>query len=43
MSPKDVVEYLVQNEPLTHIAEISRCVDEYTSQLKQDSFTIVSP
>lgn len=42
VSPRDVVKHLVQNEPLTHVAEISRCVDGYTSQLKQDSFTIVS-
>ena len=43
VSPIDVVEYLVQNEPLTHVAEISRRVDEYASQLEQDSFAAVNP
>jgi len=43
VSPEAVVKYLVQNEPLTHVAGILRCVDGYTSELKQESLTMVSP
>lgn len=43
VSPGDVVKYLVQNEPLTQVAEISRCVDKYALELEKDSSTVVSP
>ena len=43
VSPEDVVRYLVQNEPLTHVADISRFIDGYISELRQDSFAMVSP
>lgn len=42
VSPGDVVEYLVQNEPLNHVAEISMRVDSYASELRQNSCAIVS-
>lgn len=40
-SPGEVVEYLVHNEPLKYVAEISAHVDAYTSELKRDSRVMV--
>jgi hypothetical protein len=42
VSPGDVVEYLVRNEPLNHVAEMSKCVDVCKSELRQNICAMVS-